>query len=697
MVFGKGPALVGVVTEPEDDANAQGRVTCLLLNAGLVHRVGPNRLYVRLARSLAVAGHRVLRLDLSGRGDSDVRRDSLSFVESSVREIQSAMDHMEKGGSRRFVLLGICSGAINSLQLTIADPRVAGCVAIDGPAYPTPGYYVRRYLRRLGSLQSWRNTIAGQNELGRWLRRKGGEAPGQSEDEFANPFGDTGVPSRSDAEEILKGIATRGARILFVYSGSWTSYNYRNQLADAFPFVRDTSAIQVEYFPAADHTFTRLYNQRRLVETISYWVTTNWPPAGAGSAAGGITGTTNDPLMSSVVFDNSIEPNRAQSASQSDRKLRICFVAHSSYGEMAGGRNGEVGGIQRQQSLMARWLAARGHDVTMLTWDEGQDDEVVLDGVRVLKMCAREAGVRGARFFHPRWTSLRRALRRADAEIYYHNTSEYVTGQVAAWCRRAGRQFVFSVANDWDCDPRVLSGRSFRERILYEYGLKHASRIISQTTKQQRILRDAFGLDSTVIPMPCPPVPGSEQPRTEPPRYSPPRVLWVGRFVQAKRLEVLLDIAERAPDLVFEVAGMQDGEDHYSLEVLARAQKLANVRLLGRVPREEMPALYRAAACLCCTSGHEGFPNTFLEAWCQGVPLVSSFDPDHLIERRGLGLVAHDAVELTSAIRRLLASDKDWLELSQRCRTYYFENHTPESVMPLFDQVFMELVTPRKG
>lgn len=382
---------------------------------------------------------------------------------------------------------------------------------------------------------------------------------------------------------------------------------------------------------------------------------------------------------------------------QSGERLRICFVAHSSYGEMAGGRTGEVGGIQRQQSLMARWLADRGHEVTMLTWDEGQEDGIVLDGVRVLKMCAREAGVKGVRFFYPRWTSLRRALKRADAQVYYHNTSEYVTGQVAAWCQRNGRQFVFSVANDWDCDPRVLSGRSVRERVLYVYGLKHASRIISQTTKQQRILREAFALDSTVIPMPCPPGPGSEHPRTEPPRHTPARVLWVGRFVQAKRLEVLLDIAERAPDLQFDVAGTHDGEDQYSIEVLARAQKVPNVRLLGRVPRGEMPDLYRAAACLCCTSGHEGFPNTFLEAWCQGVPLVSSFDPDHLIERRGLGLVAHDAVELTEAIRSLLVSDEKWLEISERCRNYYFENHTPESVMPLFAKVFGDLAGTRRS
>lgn len=377
-------------------------------------------------------------------------------------------------------------------------------------------------------------------------------------------------------------------------------------------------------------------------------------------------------------------------------KVRICFVAHSSYGEMAGGKTGEVGGIQRQQSFMARWLASRGHTVTMLTWDEGQDDEVVIDGVRVIKMCARDEGIRGLRFIHPRWTSLRRALKRADAEVYYHNTSEYVTGQVAFWCRRFGRKFVFSVANDWDCDPRVLSGRSVRERVLYVHGLRNASRIISQTAKQQRILREAFGRDSTIIPMPCPRVAGSDRPRTHMPTSSPPRILWVGRFVQAKRLEVLLDIAEQAPDLVFDVAGAADGERGYSEEVLARAQRIPNVNVLGRVPREKMPALYASAACLCCTSGHEGFPNTFLEGWCQGVPLISSFDPDHLTERRGLGYVAHDAMTLLQAIRRLLSSEQEWLAMSERCRQYYLENHTPEVVMPMFERVFMEMAAAHR-
>ena len=62
---------------------------------------------------------------------------------------------------------------------------------------------------------------------------------------------------------------------------------------------------------------------------------------------------------------------------------------------------------------------------------------------------------------------------------------------------------------------------------------------------------------------------------------------------------------------------------------------MPNVTLHGRVERERMPSLYQDALCLCCTSVLEGFPNTFLEAWSVGLPVVSSFDPDHLIAERG--------------------------------------------------------------
>ena len=164
---------------------------------------------------------------------------------------------------------------------------------------------------------------------------------------------------------------------------------------------------------------------------------------------------------------------------------RICFVAHSAYGALAGVDNGHIGGIERQTSLMARWCAAHGYPVTMITWDEGQRDGVVVDGVRVLTMCRKGAGIKGLRFFVPKWTSLCSAMKRADADIYYYNCGDLVLGQVVRWCRKHGRKAVYSVANDPDCDPRLPVLRKVRERVLYKYGLHHADSVIVQTCHQE--------------------------------------------------------------------------------------------------------------------------------------------------------------------------------------------------------------------
>ncbi len=369
----------------------------------------------------------------------------------------------------------------------------------------------------------------------------------------------------------------------------------------------------------------------------------------------------------------------------------LCLVAHFAYGALSGGTRGHVGGVEWQTSLTARWFARRGYRVSMITWDEGQADDTIIDGVRVIKLCPRDAGLPGVRFLHPRWTSLARALKAADADLYYHNCGEYVTGQVAMWCRRHGRHFVYSVASDPDCDPALPEMRTLRERVLYRYGLRHAEEIIVQKQTQQAMLRDGFGLESVVIPMPCP-GPSEEEPVSPMvPAAGRTRVAWVGRIVELKRLEWLLELAEAMPDVHFEIAGAPEHDAPYTRRLLERGHALPNVTMHGRVERARMPQIYRRVSALCCTSRLEGFPNTFLEAWSHALPVVSTFDPDDLIARRGLGATAADLPGLKHALRRLIDSPDTWREASRRARRYYLDHHTVDAVMRRFERVFLDV------
>ena len=375
-------------------------------------------------------------------------------------------------------------------------------------------------------------------------------------------------------------------------------------------------------------------------------------------------------------------------------KLSICLVAHSAFATLTGASDGHIGGVEKQVSLMARWMANRGHLVSLITWDEGQPDGVEIGGVRVFKVCRRADGIPGLRFVHPRWTSLNRALSRADADIYYQNCAEYVTGQVALWCRRRGRPFIFSAASDRDCIGTLPELRTVRERVLYRYGLRQAAELIVQTRTQQRNVRESFGRASLIIPMPCP-GPGEDcfiPPQPAPP--TAPHILWVGRVSKEKRPDRLLDLAEACPDLSFDLVGTVY-PDAYGRVILERARNISNLTIHGAKTSEELAVFYRHAACLCCTSEIEGFPNTFLEAWSHGLPVVTTFDPDQLIAQHGLGAVASDVNGLVDAIRALLVTPDRWQTASTRARRYYLENHTVDLVMPRFEQAFLGVIGQR--
>lgn len=374
--------------------------------------------------------------------------------------------------------------------------------------------------------------------------------------------------------------------------------------------------------------------------------------------------------------------------SASPRKPTVCIVSHTGYGALCGGAHGSIGGVQWQTSLTARWLAQQGYPTSVLTWDEGGPGEETIGGVRVIKVCREDAGVKGLRFFHPKWTGLIRAMRRADADVYYHNCAECVTGQIALWCRSRRRAFVYSAASDADTDPSLPELKSRRERVLYRYGLRQADRIIVQTRTQQRRMKEVFSRDTVVIPVPCP---GPTAEYSAPPDFGIRRVLWVGRVCKVKRPDRLLDLAEACPEMSFDLVGPFNA-DEYSEGIRERARRITNVNVHGAISRQRIPEFYQRAVLLCSTSQYEGFPNTFLEAWSHGRPIVSTFDPDGLIASRDLGIVVGDVAEMKRSIGLLLRAPDRWRTMSENGRRYYLDNHTLEAVMPRFEQVLQEAV-----
>lgn len=269
--FGKDRSIFGIVTEAEGSAASVEKPAILLLNAGLMHHVGPFRMYVVLARALARLGFTVLRFDLSSKGDSPPRPGALSYRESVRADVAEAMDFLAQSrGVRNFVLLGLCSGAGDAFECGIDDDRVSGLVLLDGYAYRTSGFYRRHYLPRLLDAAKW------PAFAGRLVKRLAGTRGGGDdlrEDVYGMAF-----PAKEVFRGGLEKMLARNAVVLIVHTGGWFGYyNDANQFREAFPHLAQHPGIAVHYFGKADHTYTIVSDRKALIELVCNWAVAQWP------------------------------------------------------------------------------------------------------------------------------------------------------------------------------------------------------------------------------------------------------------------------------------------------------------------------------------------------------------------------------------------------------------------------------------
>ena len=344
----------------------------------------------------------------------------------------------------------------------------------------------------------------------------------------------------------------------------------------------------------------------------------------------------------------------------------ICFVGLANLPVLAReyGRHG-VGGAELQQTLLAKALVARGYNVSMVVADYGQPDGAVWDGIKTYKAYRPQAGIPVLRFVHPRWTGVWSAMKRAGADIYYTSCAGALLGQVTLFARVYGARVIFRVASNSDCDPASLLIRYWRDKRLYRYGLRRADLVLSQTPEQQQALLKNFRRESRVAPS------LTDTAGRRPQFAERDSVLWVGNIRALKRPELLLEAAGKLPHLEFHIiGGPMPGSESLYAAVRAQAAKLANVRFHGPVPYHEVGEFYERARVFVGTSEIEGFPNTYLQAWSRGTPVVAFLDPEQLIARNGMGRAVTSVSEMCAAIATLNGDARAWEAASQRSREY---------------------------
>lgn len=160
--------LFGVLAEPL--GKPVGDTCAVLLNAGAIRRIGPNRMWVETARRWSALGVPTVRLDLEGIGDADGDSGAFGemaglYVPALVDQVRGALDRLAAlGYGPRFVLAGLCSGAYWAFHAALTDERVVAAYLLNPRAlFWDPTLEVTREVRKaLLRSSAWRKVLRGE-------------------------------------------------------------------------------------------------------------------------------------------------------------------------------------------------------------------------------------------------------------------------------------------------------------------------------------------------------------------------------------------------------------------------------------------------------------------------------------------------------------------------------------------------------
>jgi pimeloyl-ACP methyl ester carboxylesterase len=265
------PRLFGILTEPPRSGACRGGV--ILLNAGATHHVGPNRMYVTLARRWAELGCLVLRLDLAGLGDSAAahgRPENEVYPAAAVEEVAAAVEFMRsRYGITDITLGGLCSGAYHALRAAVAKVPVTRILMVNPLNFfwrqgktqndllwlgfvHNPGMYRRQVIPS----RFWSKLLARQVNVSRLLKlhaQYGGELLqwiGRDLARFLH------VPLPRDLGNELEELASRGVDIALVFArGDPGIALLRHQAGSAVE--RLDRRCRVHTIDGADHIFSQ--------------------------------------------------------------------------------------------------------------------------------------------------------------------------------------------------------------------------------------------------------------------------------------------------------------------------------------------------------------------------------------------------------------------------------------------------------
>lgn len=163
--------------------------------------------------------------------------------------------------------------------------------------------------------------------------------------------------------------------------------------------------------------------------------------------------------------------------------------------------------------------------------------------------------------------------------------------------------------------------------------------------------------------------------------------IWVSNIRELKRPIWFIEMAKKLPNFKFALIGSSGLDKKLYDDCNQMVSDLPNIVMLGYVDLHETTKIIQNSKILVCTSKYEGFPNTFLQAWSNNVPVLSTVNPNNSIIRYNLGVYEQELDTLIEEAKNLINDNQRIKEMKLSISLYFNENHYPEYALGRFQKI----------
>ncbi len=279
--------------------------------------------------------------------------------------------------------------------------------------------------------------------------------------------------------------------------------------------------------------------------------------------------------------------------------------------------------------------------------------------------------------------NLYKTLVKINPDFIYQRVGCTFTGVAAYFCRKYNSKMIWHVASDSD----VIKNLHFQkqgiiqriEKKFFEYGIRNADMIVTQTKNQAEMLYENYHIQATSIIPNFHPLPSERLIKN-----STKDIIWIGNIKKVKQPELFIKLAESLSNLDnvrFRMVGMKLDNIKQQRLLEQKINTLDNLEYLGGMDHTSVMKIIACSHILVNTSKWEGFSNTFIEAWMREVPVVTlGINPDEVFTNNRIGYCSNDMNDMVKNVRRLIIDNKLRDEYANNASIYAEKNHSMSNV-----------------